>query len=368
MSIEKKRILIIDDSTDDIQFVMENLKDEFAVLVATSGQKGLEIAAKDPKPDVILMDVMMPEMDGYETCRLLKANSVTEGIEVIFVSAHDTTKEKLAGYDAGGSDYLIKPVQPEELVQKVNLAISNKEVREETSEQKDMAFKTAMTAMTSAGEQGVVLEFLRHSSSVNTIQELAEMVVSSNAQYELENTVQLRSGNEIFTSGTKSPVPPLEDDLLTRLKDKERIMEYGKRAVFNFGNISLLIKNMPEDDDKRGRLRDHIAILLEGAETKLSALEMGQQLAQLVVDSNQALQEIESGQKSYKVVGQKIMDDMLQNLESSFTPWGLTEYQEKTLIEIIQTGINKSLDHFEEGMTLDEKMAAIISRLAKISK
>jgi len=119
MNAKDKKILIIDDSPEDIEVVIENLKNDYAVLVGTDGQKGLDLAANEPRPDVILLDVMMPQMDGYETCRRLKENPETQDIDVIFVSGKDTTEEKLAGYDAGGSDYLIKPVQPEELVRKV---------------------------------------------------------------------------------------------------------------------------------------------------------------------------------------------------------------------------------------------------------
>lgn len=129
MSTDKKQILIVDDSVDDIHILMENLKQDYAVLAATNIEKALEIANKDPCPDVILLDVMMPGVDGFEICRQLKDNPLTMDIDVIFVSAHDTEEKKLAGHDAGGSDYLIKPVQPEELLQKVRLAIKNRESR-----------------------------------------------------------------------------------------------------------------------------------------------------------------------------------------------------------------------------------------------
>ena len=366
MSNDKKRVLIVDDSTDDIQFVMENLKEEFAVLVATSGQKGLEIAEKEPQPDVILMDVMMPEMDGYEACRKLKENDKTKNIDVIFVSAHDTTEEKLAGYDAGGSDYLIKPVQHEELLQKVRLAIDLKEAREEKSNEKDMAFQTAMTAMTSAGEQGVVLEFLRNSYSLNDIAELAYLIVDSLSKYDLKSSVQLRIYNNTIHYGTRAPLPPLEEDLLNRLKDDGRIIEKGRRAIFNFGGVSILIKNMPEDEDKRGRFRDHLAILFEGADSKLKALELQQHLKELVSKSKDTLKIIEVEQKGHKTRSQAIMDGMLQNLESSFLNWGLNEDQEQVLITVVQEGVEQSLNNFEEGLSIDEKMNEILSQLEHI--
>ena len=367
MSADKQRILIIDDSPEDIQFVLENLKDDYAILVATNGQKGLEIAANEPKPDVILMDVMMPEMDGYEACRKLQDNPATQDIDVIFISANDTVEEKLAGYDAGGCDYLIKPVQPKELLNKVKLAISNKKARDQVLSEKTEAFKTAMVAMTSAGEQGVVLEFLRHSFTINTMDNLARMIMEAHQKYDLLNTVQIRSGDRVINISTTDPVPPLEIELLSRLTDNDRIKEYGKRAIFNFGGVSILIKNMPDDEDKRGRLRDHIAILLEGAETKLKSLEMEAQLAELVVDANKALVEIDEKQKAHKEVSQTLMDKMLQDLEASFISWGLTEDQENILINLVQNNVDASLNHFEQGMKIDEEMRNIINRLVQFS-
>lgn len=367
MSADKKRILIVDDSPDDIQIIMENLKEEFAVLVATSGQKGLEIAKKNPSPDVILMDVMMPEMDGYETCRKLKADAVTKDIDVIFVSAHDTTEEKLAGYDAGGSDYLIKPVQPEELLQKVRLAIDNKKTRDETSNEKDIAFQTAMTAITSAGEQGVVLEFLRNSYGLNDVTSLAALIIDSMSKYELNSSVQLRTFDNVIHFGTRVPLPPLEEELLMRLKDEGRIIEKGQRTIFNFGGVSILIKNMPEDDDKRGRLRDHLAILFEGADSKLKSLELHQQLRELVRESKDTLKVIEVEQISHKTESQLIMDNMLEKLEASFLNWGLNEDQEVVLMKVVQDGVEESLQHFEKGVSIDEQMGEIFKRLEKIS-
>jgi len=131
---ERKRVLIVDDSADDIHVLMENLKQDYAVLAATSGEKALLLASKKPQPDIILMDVMMPDMNGYETCRCLKENPETRNIDVIFVSANDSADEKIVGYEAGGCDYLIKPVQAGELLQKIKLAIKNQEVLEDSAQ------------------------------------------------------------------------------------------------------------------------------------------------------------------------------------------------------------------------------------------
>jgi len=363
MNAEKKQILIVDDSPDDIHFLMPTLSKDYAVLVATNGEKALEIAANEPHPDVILMDVEMPEMNGYETCRRLKDNPDTAGLDVIFVSSHDTTDEILAGYEAGGNDYLIKPVQPNELLQKIKLSIDHQSSRIADSKEKTMAMQTAMTAMSSASEQGVIINFMRDSFTASSIEELARLVVDATAHYGLENSVQICTSHSVIYASNKEPVPPLEQELLSRLKNSGRSMEMGARLILNFGDISQLIKNMPEDGDKRGRLRDHLSILIEGAEARLTALCLQDSLSRVVIDSKQSLLEIEKMQKEQKESAMQIMDEVLQGLDESFAEFGLTEEQENLAMEIVQIGVKKSLENFEQDLKIDEQMRGIVDQL-----
>lgn len=368
MSDEKKRILMVDDSADDIHVLMENLKQEYAVIAATSGAKALLLAEGEQRPDLILMDVTMPGMDGYETCRQLKANPVTEDIDVIFVSAHNTVEEILAGYEAGGSDYLIKPVQPAQLLQKVKLAIQNREARCTALAESRMAMQTAMTAITSVGEQGVVLDFMRRSFSVGSAEALANLVVEVTANYGLNNCVEVRGCGAVVYASNAGQVTPLEQELLSRLKDVGRIREHGSRLILNFGPITQLIKNMPEDSEKSGRLRDHLAILLEGAEARLRALEMEHQVAALVQDSNKALCEIQTVQTELKRKTMRIMDELMGGVEDAFVSYGMTDEQEKLLIGLVQASVDKTLENYEQGLKIDAQLREIIERLNGVSR
>ncbi|QYZ66520.1 MAG: response regulator [Gammaproteobacteria bacterium (ex Lamellibrachia satsuma)] len=367
MNTEKKRILIVDDSADDIHFVMESFSTDYAVLAATSGEKALQIADRDPRPNVILMDVEMPGMNGYETCRRLKEAEPTRDIDVIFVSSHDTTEEKLAGYDAGGSDYLIKPVQPEMLAQKVKLAINNRADREASAEESSSAMQTAMTAISNSGEQGVIIDFMRRSFSADNSKTLARLVVEATASYGLESSVQINNSEKsVYASSSKS-IPPLEQELLSRLTGETRILESGSRLILNFGAVSQLIKNMPDDDDRCGRLRDHMAILLEGAEARAKALAIQTGLASVVADSNQTLLEIESLHKKQQQSGMQVMDDVVQDIETAFFTYGLTEDQERKIMDIVQLGVDKSQLNLEQGLQLNQQLRTTIDRLAHFS-
>jgi phosphoserine phosphatase RsbU/P len=105
----QKSILIVDDAPINIGVISGALKDSFATKVATSGQKALTIVSGKEKPDLILLDIMMPEMDGYEVCRRLKANPDTRDIPVIFLTSQTEAEDETKGFEVGAVDYIHKP-------------------------------------------------------------------------------------------------------------------------------------------------------------------------------------------------------------------------------------------------------------------
>ncbi len=118
---EKKGVvLIVDDNPTNLGLLFECLgRAGFEVLLSQDGQDALEQVELE-HPDIILLDVMMPDMDGFETCHHLKANKATRDIPVIFVTALSDTVDKVKGFEAGGVDYITKPFQPEEVKARVN--------------------------------------------------------------------------------------------------------------------------------------------------------------------------------------------------------------------------------------------------------
>ncbi len=104
-----QKILVVDDNPANIHFLMAALEDEYQILFATSGGKALEIANSENRPDVVLLDIMMPEMDGFEVCSRLKASAETWDIPVIFITALDQEVDETKGLNLGAVDFIIKP-------------------------------------------------------------------------------------------------------------------------------------------------------------------------------------------------------------------------------------------------------------------
>jgi diguanylate cyclase (GGDEF)-like protein len=108
---EKHKVLIVDDVTENIRILIELLKPEYKIFFADNGAKALELA-QTKSPDIILLDIVMPQMDGYQVCRQLKANTTTEDIPVIFISAMSEVGDEAKGLDIGAVDYITKPFIP----------------------------------------------------------------------------------------------------------------------------------------------------------------------------------------------------------------------------------------------------------------
>ena len=109
---ERRRILIVDDSPQNIQVISELLRDDYRLKAATNGEKALALAAGPEKLDLMLLDVEMPGIDGYELCRRLKANPDTENIPVIFLTSRTDADDETKGFDVGAVDYIHKPFTP----------------------------------------------------------------------------------------------------------------------------------------------------------------------------------------------------------------------------------------------------------------
>lgn len=134
LPIRKKVILIVDDNVTNLKVAIEHLKQhDLEVIVARSGESGLE-RASFAQPDLILLDVQMPGIDGFETCRRLKANEDTQDIPVIFMTALSDVENKVRGFDAGGVDYVTKPIQAEEVWVRVNTHLTIRALQQEMAE------------------------------------------------------------------------------------------------------------------------------------------------------------------------------------------------------------------------------------------
>jgi sigma-B regulation protein RsbU (phosphoserine phosphatase) len=131
----QKLILIVDDTPTNLGVISGALADTYKTKVATNGQKALALASADEKPDLILLDVVMPEMDGYEVCTRLKADPATREIPVIFLTGQTSVEDETRGFSVGGVDYVHKPFSPAIVKARVQSHILLREARAQLAKQ-----------------------------------------------------------------------------------------------------------------------------------------------------------------------------------------------------------------------------------------
>ncbi len=134
--LSKQTILIVDDMPVNIKLLTETLKSEYEICFATNGPDALEITNSDNSPDLVLLDVMMPDMDGYEVCTRIKKNRFTQNIPVIFITAQGEKSYETMGFEVGAVDYILKPFNQDVVKQRVKTHISLKSARQALEHQK----------------------------------------------------------------------------------------------------------------------------------------------------------------------------------------------------------------------------------------
>ena len=135
MSAEKARILIVDDEPINLKVLADLLRGDYALSVAKDGVQALARMAADPLPDLVLLDVMMPQMDGHEVCRRLKLEDRTRDVPVIFVTAMGQTEDETRGFEIGAVDYITKPISPSVVMARVRTHVALREARHRLQDQ-----------------------------------------------------------------------------------------------------------------------------------------------------------------------------------------------------------------------------------------
>ncbi|MCF6236554.1 MAG: response regulator [Gammaproteobacteria bacterium] len=370
----KLKVLAIDDEPLNLDIIEEILEERFEIAQANDGAEGI-MTAGHFKPDLILLDVNMPVMDGLETCRRLKADAETSHIPVVFLSALSRVEERMAGYAAGADDYISKPFDEQELLVKIELALSSKTTKDELEKSSNDAMSMAMTAMSTAGEVGAVLQFTRKSFQCDNYSSLAKQLLETCDQYGLKASLRMRSGNEeLFFSG-EPEVSSLEQKVLNQ-HDQGRFVDFGKRTVVHYKYISLLIKNMPvEDADKYGRMKDNIGLLAEAADARIEGLMMNlklqereEMLGKLLNTTREILNDVDQEYRSNGKKNEGIMSNLVQRVESSFMHLGLSDEQEQALLGILSGAEKESIALYDSGLDLEKRIEFLVNELNGVSQ
>lgn len=369
---EVNHILLVDDDEFNIEIAKHPLGSEkYRYSVAHNGFDGLA-ALKTDRPDIILLDILMPHMDGLETCRRIRADFANNDIFIIFVTAKEDPETRLAAYDVGGDDILPKPLNAADLCHKVESAIKNRSLvaslRKEVTETMGML----MTSLSTTGEYGVVLNAIRSSLTSRSMGDLAEITLRALDDYGLRGTVQFRTRDSILTLNSERRSSPVEQEMLRSLSVENRhIYDYGDRSAFCYPNVAILVRNMPTANaDQYGRMKDNLALLAEGMEYRLQGMgeemRMRAERANLVTAASllsYLLTQFNTQYKNSQSEMASIFNQLETQMEQELTGLVLTDDQERRLWSIIHPLQARISVLYEEGVELDQQLHGALDTL-----
>ncbi len=336
------RILAVEDNRVQAKILELQLKDHYEVLTVASGEECLAALASATF-DIVLLDVNLPGMSGYEVCRHIKSAPATADIPVIFITVQCDMEDRLQGFEAGGFDYLAKPIVREELLKKLTILTEHSGEVQRLKSSADYAVSTAMTAMTSAAEQGLVLQFMKASFGCKNQLELAEAIMVATRQFGLDAMLQIRSQYGNLSRCSSGPCSPLEESVLGNVSGGGRIVDLRQRTAINYERVTLLLKNMPTDDPERyGRLKDHLNVLLEGADARIMALDVDAYLgaeARRLIDAVRSISVtlIEANRKTHELHASygAVVNKLAGELETAIPLLELNRSQEAMLENLL---------------------------------
>lgn len=362
-------ILSIDDDPNN-QILLEKTFEHAEFKSALSGEEGLAIAEK-MIPDVVLLDIAMPGMNGTEVCHRLKANEKTAQIPVLFVSAMNTLEDRFASYKAGGEDYICKPINVHELKCKVDILMAYRNSLHALGSQLRSASEVAYSAMSSTSELGVIVSFVESTQSCNEIEELADTLLDTIGQFQISGCLVIRCDetNPLYFSNTV--LSPLETQLLDMAHEGKRIICVGRRALFNSESLSILIKDMPLEEERSGRLRDHVCRLMMIADArtksiineKIAAQYRNCEISNALANAGHSLKEVDNKMRRFQSVIENTMSDLISNVERELMGLMLLEDQEEALLEPLRKARMQLDDIFDEGVEIDTLIDSLRSNI-----
>ena len=361
--------MVVDDSEISLATIAHALENVNPILFSSPLEALQYAESVESPPYLVILDLMMPEINGFEVCKRLRELFSDTETEIIFYSSNNNLDDRIKGFEVGASDFLVKPVAIQELQVKALKAIYR--VREErkqkhASSKQDEAIKGIITELS---EQSILVNFLRATNAASSVEKLCKLIVRAASDFGLSASVRssFTIDDQEFSTveSTGGTLPPLELELLRRLSSSERIFTQNNRLFLNFPHFTLIVKNMPDDKAFAGRLRDHLAIMLEAVGSRIKLFSQEQEV-KLLISSLQVSQE--NAKLRNKITMKAIVDTMtgvINAVENKIFEYDLTETQEAELLAIFKESTDFTYEVIEENSNSQE-LEKVIAKLQQL--
>jgi len=258
------KILVVEDSRMDQKIIESSLSDHELIIV-DSGEAGLDEAKN--RPDLILLDINLPGLDGYEICKTLRSMDETRHVPVIFLTSLTTLEDRIKAFDVGGDDHISKPCDPSILRSKVDIYFKQLLQLNESRNEAQSAFSALMDVQKQSSNVQSVSRFVQASLFCHDIDSLFRLFINTATEIGANCVLKIESKSESMTQSTNGSVSLLEKEILEYSDNVERIHQFGQdRAIFKWPHATLLTL-------KVGDLIDVLAIFMDALEAGINSIE-----------------------------------------------------------------------------------------------
>jgi len=371
---QDQTIFVVDDIEVFRRMLGKSLEEDYRVECFATAEE-CQSRMVGQLPDLLLLDVDLPGMNGFDFCRQLMADSRTARIQVIFASGLTDLESRLEGYDAGGADFITKPYQLQEVRRKIAIALNWASRNRDLSGQVAESELLTSLILSSLDEYAVLIRFLRHLANCTHLADLSESLFALFAGFHLDGVVQLRMGDDEWTFSAQGQNCPMEVAVINHVRSLDRIFSLGKRSAYNFEHVTLLINNMPTADAELcGRLRDHLAIAAEVADAKVAALlathtlgDTRGRIVALVASVEQALRDLARRQEAVRIEGALCAQQLQDKLLQSFAALGMSERQEQTILATVQEEVERLISLYDSGNANQQTLNGLLAELSGLT-
>ena len=364
MSQQSKKVMVVDDDIDMQHLLRVHLAKQFDVVTCSSGEEVLS-TLDSLKPDLILMDVEMPVLNGYETCRKIRENGLK--LPIIFVTSYQDINVHLNAYDAGGDDIVTKPVDAELLLRKVALAVRQKTETEKMVQEAQSMREMAMSFLSSAGENGILLNFMRTAVVAKSFEELARNLVDAVVEFGVQCSVAIRHDDGDTTLTSHGEANELERSILSRMSVMGRLVEFKRQFIVNYNLVSILICCNPLDTpEKISRIRDNAAILAETTEAlcenvsmRIQSMARAEQLQIAVIAAGAAVEKVRSNHHQLMLDTRILLQELIDKVESTYSWLSTSRAQEASISGNMNDSVQKILTLLSTENHVDEEIEKV---------
>lgn len=339
---ERPLVFCLDDDVISNLILESVFANDYAVEVFTSVE-GCRRRLEAVQPDILLLSLGLSGADGFAFCRELKAGPQTSDIPVVFISRNDLLDQRLAGYEAGGEDFIVKPYVLDEVRYRINQIGERLRQQRVLQQQLSGSEELSSLLLSNMDEYASLIKFMRSLNESEDVPAVAQSVLGMLRGFQLQGAIQVRLPGSIFTLGEAGKDHPMETATIGHVAQLGRIFQFKRCCAYNFDALTILVNNMPiEDADLCGRLRDHLAIGAEMADARIKAMTADQRLLSAQGEIKTWLPEIQKTLQDGLVRNELSQNEaitqireLIDQLVISFSPLGLSQELEEEITAMV---------------------------------